>query len=98
MGLDPATDFYNKKHVNVRGAEKYTKFFADYLTKKYELVDHREDSVYEPWWELYKESYLLYTRPLKESARSMTQENREAIENETKLREIDDAPEWLGST
>ncbi len=32
IGLDLATDFYDKSHLNYRGAEKFTRFFAQNLT------------------------------------------------------------------
>ena len=45
--LDFTYDFYNGSHVNIYGAEKYTKFLSEYLIKKYNLPDRRGDKLYD---------------------------------------------------
>lgn len=57
MGLDWQRDFYNSKHVNYVGAEKYTAYLTAYLTEHYDLPDRRGDKTYESWAEAY-EIYL----------------------------------------
>lgn len=57
MGLDWKRDFYNSKHVNYIGAEKYTAYLTDYLMENYELPDRRGDKTYASWDEAY-ETYL----------------------------------------
>ena len=47
MKLDFTYDFYNGSHVNIYGAEKYTKFLSEYLIKKYNLPDRRGDKLYD---------------------------------------------------
>lgn len=42
-------DFYNRNHVNIVGAIKYTKLFGNYLSEKYELPNHHEDEEYADW-------------------------------------------------
>jgi len=37
-------EFYNTRHVNYFGAERFTELFAQYLKDNYELPDRREDS------------------------------------------------------
>lgn len=37
IGLDNETDFYNSIHTNVVGAEKFTRYFSEYLTQNYEF-------------------------------------------------------------
>lgn len=56
LGLDFDRDYYNSKHVNYKGAEKYTKYLTDYLAKHYDLPDHRGEAGYESW----DESYEIY--------------------------------------
>ena len=65
IGIDWTTDFYNSKHTNRLGAEKYTRFLAEYLAEHYHLEDHREDPVFSDWhdaWEIYKET--VYEMPI----------------------------------
>ena len=57
MKIDFSTDFYNKNHVNLFGAEKYTQFLEEYLTMKYQLPDHRDDSNYDSWNDDYQRFY-----------------------------------------
>ena len=54
LELDFSRDFYNSKHVNYRGAEKYTEYLADYIGSHYDLVDHRGQAGYESWDESYE--------------------------------------------
>ena len=43
--LDPASDYYNLKHVNYYGSVKYTRFLSEYLLDKYDFwTDHRLDA------------------------------------------------------
>jgi hypothetical protein len=49
IGLDYSTDFYNENHVNVLGADKYTAFVTEHLTKNYSLPDRRSDAAYSYW-------------------------------------------------
>ena len=51
MGLDSKTDFYNSRHVNIKGALKYTSYFAEILREDYNLKDHRGDPNYKSWQE-----------------------------------------------
>lgn len=53
MGIDFTTDFYNRNHVNLFGAEKYTEFLENYIVQNYCLEDHRGDSSYDSWNEAY---------------------------------------------
>lgn len=53
MDIDWETDFYNSKHVNYMGAEKYTMYLTDYITENYDLPDRRGDDAYASWGEAY---------------------------------------------
>lgn len=52
IGLDFSKDLYNSDHLNIFGAEKYTKYLAQYLTKNYNLPDRRNDPAYADWYDL----------------------------------------------
>lgn len=49
MGIDFSSDFYNRNHVNLFGATKYTAFLENYLVHHYNLPDHRGDADYASW-------------------------------------------------
>ena len=49
IGIDPATDFCVKNHLNYLGAKKVTQYMEGYLQEHYTLEDHRGDSKYELW-------------------------------------------------
>lgn len=59
LDLNWKQDFYNRKHVNYRGAEKYTKYLAKYIKDNYSLSDRRGDAQYESWAKAY-DYYLNY--------------------------------------
>lgn len=46
LGIDPDTDFYNVEHLNVKGMEKLTTYFGDYLCQNYDIKgDHSAKEV-----------------------------------------------------
>ncbi len=49
IGLDPETDFYDRSHVNVFGADKYTEFVGNYLMEHYSFEDKRGQEKYAQW-------------------------------------------------
>ncbi|MGN0705631.1 MAG: hypothetical protein ACI4KK_03405 [Lentihominibacter sp.] len=61
LDIDWDHDFYNSKHVNYIGAEKYTGWLAAYIKENYNLEDHRGDSRYESW-EIAYETYCDYVK------------------------------------
>lgn len=54
LGIDFCMDFYNAGHMNIFGAEKYTKWLGHYISENYDLPDHRGDDSYSDWDESYK--------------------------------------------
>lgn len=54
IGLDWKKDFYNSKHVNYIGAEKYTEYLAEYISEHYDMPDRRGDEKYESWNKAYE--------------------------------------------
>ena len=49
IDFDFSKDFNNPRHVSYTGGLKYTRFMTDYLTKHYEIIDHRGDPSYRSW-------------------------------------------------
>lgn len=62
-GMDFSTDYYDKDHVNIFGAQKYTEFVGNYLMENYSLADHRGDSAYAAW----EEDYSTWTQRVDET-------------------------------
>lgn len=69
MDLDWKNDFYDEKHVNILGAEKFTDFVVRYLQEYYDLEDHRDDPIYESW----DDAYDAYVEFAKEDRKKMEQ-------------------------
>ncbi|MDY3251095.1 MAG: hypothetical protein SOX32_12195 [Candidatus Choladocola sp.] len=66
IGLDFNTEFYDKNHVNIFGADKYTDFVGKYILSRYSFEDKRDQKAYESWNEDY-EIWSEDVRELKES-------------------------------
>lgn len=49
LGLNPDTDFGDGNHCNGYGAEKITRYLGKYLSKHFDLTDHRNDEAYHLW-------------------------------------------------
>lgn len=54
LDIDWSKDYYDPKHMNMLGSEKYTKYLAEYLKETYDLADYRGDADYESWEEAYQ--------------------------------------------
>lgn len=93
MNMDFTTDFYNTNHVNCLGAEKYTEFLSGYIKENYDLNDHRGESAYGQWDELYDE-FVLDEDYIKKSINSFIKSKFEAIEIAEKMAEEEDAGSW----
>ena len=53
------TDFYNENHVNIFGADKYTKFMCEYIKSNYDVNDIRNNATWDELlfeWNLNKEN------------------------------------------
>ncbi len=54
IGFDPKTDYVDDgRHPNITGAQKISRYLAEYLSEKCELEDKRENEDYSNWWECY---------------------------------------------
>lgn len=66
IGLNWKTDFYDKRHTNVMGADKYTDDVAAYIAEHYDLEGgHQGEAGYESW----DEAYQYYVDAMKENGR-----------------------------
>lgn len=54
MEIDFSHDFYNRDHVNLYGAEKYTALLGRYIVQNYSITDHRQEAEYISWHEGYE--------------------------------------------
>ena len=52
-GLDDATCYYNREHLNYYGALRYTEYFFNYIKDNYGITDQRDTPGHEPWEEEY---------------------------------------------
>jgi hypothetical protein len=77
IGLDFTTDYYDKDHVNVFGADKYTSFITAYLMEHYDLPDHRGESAYQSW----DDDYVTWSEE-KENTKAAILEKIEAASSE----------------
>lgn len=58
IDIDWKEDTFDKgNHLNIKGAEKVSKYIGEYLTTNYILEDHRNDEKYLSWNELCKEYF-----------------------------------------
>ena len=53
MDIDWKHDFYDTRHVNIQGAEKFTDYIVDWIEKEYDVEDHRGDPAYNSWDDAY---------------------------------------------
>jgi len=49
IGLNTASDFRDKDHMNWRGTNKFSSWLGRWLSEEYALEDHRGDSRYSSW-------------------------------------------------
>ena len=62
IGLDLATDFYDKSHLNYRGAEKFSRYFAEQMKLKY--PDLFTESAPDAEWDADLEKYHEYIKEI----------------------------------
>lgn len=94
MNLDYQKDFYNTYHMNVYGAEKYTRFVANYLLENYQLNDHRNDDNKDIWQQMY-EDFVEEDATTKIFIENNIKEKKEAYETGKSLKKILNIYEWL---
>lgn len=93
INLDFTTDMKNINHVNCVGAEKYTKFLAEYIVQTYEIPKHRDDASYAHWNEVY-ETFAESLEQEKENVYQAVERKYEAANLSQYLSECDNIYEW----
>lgn len=93
MGLDFTTDFYNKNHVNLFGAAKYTEFLENYICSNYNLPDHRGDAGYSSWDEDYQR-FLQEEQQHTETVQQLTLDVERGKEITAQLKQTSGLAEW----
>jgi len=76
MDIDFGKDFYNTNHMNVYGAEKFSKYLGNYLKDNYKLQDKKGYEGYEAW----DESYIVWKEKADISKKN-TDENLDKLNN-----------------
>ena len=97
IGIDFSTDFYNKDHVNLFGAEKYTTFLEQYILDNYAMPDHRDDEAYESWNENYKQ-FLKEKEIHSDIVTNMHIEAEKGLEIAMQMSQTDSLFEWIDLT
>lgn len=62
IGLNYNTDYYNHRHLNIKGAIKYTDYLAAWLSEEFDIKDHRGDGDYKSWEDAYQEFKTAYEK------------------------------------
>lgn len=94
MDIDFSKDFYNIYHVNVYGAEKYTRFLADYIKKNYYVTDWRKNEIYKEWDDDYSLAKVR-EKEVKELIDKQIIDKKKAYEKGLNLKKIDNNfDEW----
>ena len=97
MDIDFSKDFYNAGHVNVFGAEKYTRFVGDYIKGHYDIEDHRDEKSFSEWDEQYvaaHEQDVQLKKTISDAINSKNEANRKGKE----MQYIDVPDEWIKQT
>lgn len=97
MGIDFTTDFCDKDHVDVFGAEKYTHFLARYIQEKYVLTDRRNEAGNDEWDEMY-ESFCQKENKEKDKIEEEIKAETQAYTDGLDLKYIDNPYEWCAKT
>lgn len=93
IGIDFSKDFYNKRHVNCFGAEKYTVFLEQYIKEHYEVADHRGENGYEMWDEEYAR-FIKEESTHKKTILTHMESDLEGIERAQELQKTNSIAEW----
>ncbi len=93
IGLDFSKDFFNGNHTNCFGAEKYTRFLADYITEHYDIPDHSQEADFAEWSEEY-ERFAKEEQACKETVTRMQEEYDERLKIAEEIRQTQDFAQW----
>lgn len=94
LELDYASDFSDLVHLNILGADKYTKFLGAYIQERYLLPDHRGDPAYDSW----NEQASRFPQKTQQYRSKVLDQQNAAAETLTKtqlLCSVDTLTDWL---
>ena len=92
--VDYSKEFYNPRHVNILGAQKYTHYLGKYILDNFDIADHRGDEKYAEWDTYLEDAYKAEAKAEKEIEESIQRkaENSAFMAN---LSDTDDFYEWF---
>ncbi len=93
IGLDFSKDFFNGNHTNCFGAEKYTRFLADYIVEHYDMPNHSQEQEFTEWSEEY-ERFAKEEEACKETVTRMQEEYDERLMIAEEIRQTQDFAQW----
>ena len=64
IGLDIKDDFFDKSHLNYKGAEKFTRYFAEVIAKEYPNVKSKDTNNTTSMWENDIREYRKYIKSI----------------------------------
>lgn len=79
VGIEIKYDFKDAKHVNIHGAQKYTKYLAAYLQKKYGFKDQRKKPGSPDWDEAVKKYYGVISQHTLDFERDLSKRSLELV-------------------
>lgn len=97
IGIDFSSDFYNLRHVNCFGAEKYTAFLGKYIKDKYNLKDHRGESGFESWDKDY-EKFAVEEERHKNAIENLKSDVLKGFDLARQLRTYNSISDWFMAT
>ena len=62
MGLDFGVDFFDKRHTNAIGADKFSKYLGEYILKNYDIDTEHSPAVAASWDKAVEENHVLYEK------------------------------------
>ena len=77
IGLDTESDFYDRSHMNLKGAEKYTDYLLAMIKDQYGLTDHRGEEKYEEWDKALKKYKRRRKRLLKKISKKVKEQEKQ---------------------
>ena len=67
IGVNPLTDYYDTSHMNILGADKYTKFMGNYILEHHYLEASEKNEELKERWDADYESWSVEVKKLKAS-------------------------------
>lgn len=93
MGIDFSRDFYNKSHVNLFGAKKYTTFLENYIRDTYEMPDHRNDAKFAAW-DMDAARFFQEEKKHSQTVNDLIQDYEKSVEIIKEMKNAENLSEW----